>query len=276
MKHIFELRMKDQIEERSSQLLRNLSSCEKKAWKKFKLIFHPQFKYMFHKFTFIYSSILGDPGAVSRGRTKWRDESFQERAEEPLGTKSHRTISKRLCEYPLLIGQKKSLVLFCPIRSRYSRSRLEMVRWDLVPRGSSARSWKLSSRHFARPRLTAPGSPRMLFILHGYITNSQYDQLPVGLIAQLVEHCTGIAEVMGSNPVQAWIFFRLSFRNCLSCVVTARIFLLFEIIYIYIKNVRSPLASNGKFNSHAPSWFHFVGWKEISTRFGQNFWGSVL
>ena len=56
-----------------------------------------------------------------------------------------------------------------------------------------------------------------LFIIHGYITNSQYDQLPVGLIAQLVEHCTGIAEVMGSNPVQASIFFRLSFRNCLSC-----------------------------------------------------------
>ena len=42
-----------------------------------------------------------------------------------------------------------------------------------------------------------------LFILHRYITNSQYDQLPVGLIAQLVEHCTSIAEVMGSNPVQA-------------------------------------------------------------------------
>ena len=34
MEHIFELRMKDQIEERSSQLLRNLSSCEKKARKK--------------------------------------------------------------------------------------------------------------------------------------------------------------------------------------------------------------------------------------------------
>ena len=27
-------------------------------------------------------------------------------------------------------------------------------------------------------------------------------QLPDGLIAQLVEQCTGIAEVMGSNPVQ--------------------------------------------------------------------------
>ena len=31
IEHIFELRMKDQIEERSSQLLRNLSSCGKKA-----------------------------------------------------------------------------------------------------------------------------------------------------------------------------------------------------------------------------------------------------
>ena len=41
------------------------------------------------------------------------------------------------------------------------------------------------------------------FILHGYIMNSQYDQLPVGLIAQLVEHCTGIAEVIGLIPVQA-------------------------------------------------------------------------
>ena len=46
-----------------------------------------------------------------------------------------------------------------------------------------------------------------LFILHGYITNSQYDQLPVGLIAQLVEHCIGIARVMGPNTVQACKFF---------------------------------------------------------------------
>ena len=28
-----------------------------------------------------------------------------------------------------------------------------------------------------------------------------------GFIAQLVEHCTGIAEVMASNPVVALIFF---------------------------------------------------------------------
>ena len=36
-----------------------------------------------------------------------------------------------------------------------------------------------------------------LFIFHGYIANSQYDQLPVDLIAQLVEHCTGIGRGHG-------------------------------------------------------------------------------
>ena len=46
------------------------------------------------------------------------------------------------------------------------------------------------------------------------VTNSQYDQFTVGLIAQLVEHCTGIVEVMGSNPVQAWSFFRRCVYNC--------------------------------------------------------------
>ena len=37
-----------------------------------------------------------------------------------------------------------------------------------------------------------------------------------GFIAQLVEHRTGIAEVKGSNPVEALIFFRLLLSNCLN------------------------------------------------------------
>ena len=36
-----------------------------------------------------------------------------------------------------------------------------------------------------------------------FIFTQFIDQLPVGLLAQLVERCTGIAEVMGSNPVRA-------------------------------------------------------------------------
>ena len=54
--------------------------------------------------------------------------------------------------------------------------------------------------------------------LHGFIWNQLNDQLPVGLLAQLVEPCTGIAEVMGSNPVQAWFFFRPYFCCCSSSV----------------------------------------------------------
>ena len=37
-----------------------------------------------------------------------------------------------------------------------------------------------------------------------------------GFIAQLVEHRTGMAEVTGSNPVEALIFFRLLLSNCLN------------------------------------------------------------
>ena len=54
--------------------------------------------------------------------------------------------------------------------------------------------------------------------LHEFIWNQHSDQLPVGLLAHLVEHWTGIAEVMGSSPIQAWIFFRPSFHYCLSSV----------------------------------------------------------
>ena len=55
--------------------------------------------------------------------------------------------------------------------------------------------------------------------LHGFISNQHNDQFPVGLLAQLVERYIGIAEVMGSNHVQAWIFFRpCLFHHCSSSV----------------------------------------------------------
>ena len=34
--------------------------------------------------------------------------------------------------------------------------------------------------------------------IQGFIANPHNDQLPVGLLAQLVEHCTSISKVMGS------------------------------------------------------------------------------
>ena len=59
---------------------------------------------------------------------------------------------------------------------------------------------------------------------HGENMNSQLTSLPMcGFIAQLVEHRTGIAEVTGSNPVEALIFFRLVYSDCLNWKFTAKI-----------------------------------------------------
>ena len=64
-------------------------------------------------------NILGDPGASQSGRVKRRDESFQAWAEEPLGTDSRRTISKRSSQCLLLIGHIKCFVLLCSIGEQH-------------------------------------------------------------------------------------------------------------------------------------------------------------
>ena len=44
-------------------------------------------------------------------------------------------------------------------------------------------------------------------IIHRYITIPQCDQLPAGLITQLIKHCTCITELMGLNPLQIKKYF---------------------------------------------------------------------
>ena len=48
------------------------------------------------------------PRRSQSGREKGRDEIFQVRAKEPLGTESHRAISKNLSGYRLLTGHKNA------------------------------------------------------------------------------------------------------------------------------------------------------------------------
>ena len=66
---------------------------------------------------------------------------------------------------------------------------------------------------------------------HGFITNQFNNLLPVGLLAQLVERCTGIAEVKGSNPVQAWIFS--GFLSTTAKVVSKTAMISFHIIILH-------------------------------------------
>ena len=81
--------------------------------------------------------ILGDPGVVGQsGREKGRDESFQVRAKEPLGTDSHRTISKNSSGYWLLIGHKKMLCIIVPNRRTVSPEFFSWVRTRRLLPGS--------------------------------------------------------------------------------------------------------------------------------------------
>ena len=54
--------------------------------------------------------------------------------------------------------------------------------------------------------------------LHRFIMNQCNDQLLVDLLAQLIELCPSITEVMGSNPMEVFNFFRPYFHYCLSIV----------------------------------------------------------
>ena len=59
------------------------------------------------------------PRGSQSGREKGRDESFQVGAKKPLGTDSHRAISKNSRGCRPLIGHKKCFVLLCPIGEQF-------------------------------------------------------------------------------------------------------------------------------------------------------------
>ena len=59
------------------------------------------------------------PRGSQSGREKGRVESFQVRAKEPVGTDSHRAISKNSSGCGLLIRYKKCFVLLCPIGEQF-------------------------------------------------------------------------------------------------------------------------------------------------------------
>ena len=72
------------------------------------------------KITWRHSNHPRRPRGSQSGREKRRNESFQVRTKEPLGTDSHRTISKSSSRCRLLIGHKKCFVLLCPIGEHIS------------------------------------------------------------------------------------------------------------------------------------------------------------
>ena len=87
---------------------------------------------------------------------------------------------------------------------------------------------------------------------------------PIG--RQLVERCTGTAEVKGSTPVQAWNFFRLSFYSCKSCVYNCDDLLSYN---------SSPRSSHIWFSYIHNFRFIFVKWKKKGFHLPHNLNGLI-
>ena len=85
---------------------------------------------------------------------------------------------------------------------KYKFTAMIILHFDLQPQFKYMNYFMYTSHHFTP---------------HGRYELNKLASLPMcGFIAQLVEHRTGIAEVTGSNPVEALIFFRLLLSNCLN------------------------------------------------------------
>ena len=62
--------------------------------------------------------------------------------------------------------------------------------------------WRVKHAKKEKTRIGYADIHFYIFPIYGLLRTHKVGQLPGGLIAQLVEHCTGIEDVMGSNPVQ--------------------------------------------------------------------------
>ena len=73
--------------------------------------------------------------------------------------------TKRTQEMRSPIAYNNTKHFLCPIRSRHPLEFMEMARWESVPRGSFRPYLKTFVPPFLPTQLTAPGSPRMLWLL---------------------------------------------------------------------------------------------------------------
>ena len=111
-----------------------------------------------------------------------------------------------------LIGHNNAKHFFVPNQEKWE---MEMVRWESVPRGSFARTWKLSTRLFSRPDWMPPGSPRMRrlqfvrrFVLPGKMLslreNISFQQISESVGLWGVTYCKSCIVLHGT---QEWIKF---------------------------------------------------------------------
>ena len=132
---------------------------------------------------------------------------------------------------------------------------------------SSCLNWKIHcDDHSSLSSITAVQIYELNYFIYIYIISlltgryelNKLTSLPMcGFIAQLVEHRTGIAEVTGSNPVEALIFFRLLLSSCLnwkihcdhSSLSSITAVQIYELFHIYLHQNKAIIIPAGVFRN---------------------------
>ena len=85
-----------------------------------------------------------------------------------------------------------------------------------------------------------------IFNSPGYIKNPFNDQLPFGLLAQLVKVLHRCHRDQSSHPGMSE-FFRLSFRNCISCIFNCKVLLCIYFFILQFQHIKVIIYSLSSF-----------------------------
>ena len=95
-----------------------------------------------------------------------------------------------------------------------SSARYHCPSFKLIKIGAFERNFGLKGQNLNPPILKSSNTQGIVWGWRwGILHRIWIHDLPFGLLAQLVVHCTSIAEVMSQNPIQAWIFLGLIFTT---------------------------------------------------------------
>ena len=188
--------------ERSSRLIRNLSNCEREAWKKFRLQRDSNPWPLRYRCSALPTELWS--------HNCWEQVNFSGSI-MPLRVIQH--YSDWVCTAVMSKWRHER-------SSRLIRnlSNCEREAWKKFRLQRDSNPWPLRYRCSALPTELWSHNCWEQVNFSGSI-------MPL----RVIQHYSDWVCNPGSNPAEAWIFFRLLFRNCLNCVSTAKIF--HDVIY---------------------------------------------
>ena len=134
------------------------------------------------------------------------------------------------------IGQRANEIRHLTLKDSWRHCPGEVNPADLPSRGLNSKELSTCNTWWNGPSFEIKRSSQLRTLLKRVVENTTWKKFrperdlnpwplrqlgPGQMLAQLVEPCTGIAEVMGSDSVRTWIFFKSYFQLIVSVVFLA-------------------------------------------------------